>query len=112
MASEMRAGRRLRQAVEGGELAGLPASLRTELEAALASEGALVPFSLLRRLHAALREAGRPRRPPPPWRDGQRPAGPSLTVLSPTRRVSAVPTRAPGRQRDPPARGAGAAAGR
>ncbi|NWQ94987.1 TM199 protein, partial [Burhinus bistriatus] len=37
-----------------------PAGLRAELEAALASEGALVPFSLLRRLHAALREAGSP----------------------------------------------------
>lgn len=71
MASEMRAGRRLRQAVEGGELAGLPAGLRTELEAALASEGALVPFSLLRRLHAALREAGRPRRPPRPGATGR-----------------------------------------
>ncbi|NWX48512.1 TM199 protein, partial [Steatornis caripensis] len=33
---------------------------RAELEAALASEGALVPFRLLRRLHAALREAGSP----------------------------------------------------
>ncbi|NWX30564.1 TM199 protein, partial [Notiomystis cincta] len=31
-----------------------------ELEAALAAEGGLVPFSLLRRLHAALREAGSP----------------------------------------------------
>ncbi|NXT30965.1 TM199 protein, partial [Pelecanoides urinatrix] len=60
MASAVRAGRRLRQAVEGGELAGLPAGLRAELEAALASEGALVPFSLLRRLHAALREAESP----------------------------------------------------
>ncbi|KAF1617025.1 UNVERIFIED_CONTAM: hypothetical protein FQV16_0002290, partial [Eudyptes robustus] len=39
---------------------GLPAGLRAELEAALASEGALVPFGLLRRLHAALREAGSP----------------------------------------------------
>ncbi|NWZ49017.1 transmembrane protein 199 isoform X2 [Haliaeetus albicilla] len=60
MASAVRAGRRLRQAVEGSELAGLPAGLRAELEAALASEGALVAFSLLRRLHAALREAGSP----------------------------------------------------
>ncbi|XP_068271937.1 transmembrane protein 199 [Nyctibius grandis] len=60
MASAMRAGRRLRRAVEGGELAGLPAGLRADLAAALASEGALVPFSLLRRLHAALREAGYP----------------------------------------------------
>ncbi|NXN67475.1 TM199 protein, partial [Himantopus himantopus] len=60
MASAVRAGRRLRKAVEGGELAGLPAGLRTELEAALASEGALVPFSLLRRLHTALREAESP----------------------------------------------------
>ncbi|KAM6110735.1 LOW QUALITY PROTEIN: transmembrane protein 199 [Pterocles gutturalis] len=60
MASAMRAGRRLRRAVEGSELAGLPPGLRAELEAAVASEGALVPFSLLRRLHAALREAGSP----------------------------------------------------
>ncbi|KAM7088180.1 transmembrane protein 199 isoform 1-T1 [Ciconia maguari] len=60
MASAVRAGPRLRRAVEGGELAGLPAGLRAELEAALASEGAVVPFSLLRRLHAALREAGSP----------------------------------------------------
>ncbi|KAF1560566.1 hypothetical protein FQV10_0010001, partial [Eudyptes schlegeli] len=80
MAAAVRAGRRLRQAVEGGELAGLPAGLRAELEAALASEGALVPFGLLRRLHAALREAGRPRRP---WRDGPRPGGPPLTVPCP-----------------------------
>ncbi|NXL56748.1 TM199 protein, partial [Chordeiles acutipennis] len=34
--------------------------LRAELRAALASQGALVPFSLLRRLHAALREAESP----------------------------------------------------
>uniref|UniRef100_A0A8C3PLL6 Transmembrane protein 199 n=1 Tax=Calidris pygmaea TaxID=425635 RepID=A0A8C3PLL6_9CHAR len=60
MASAVRAGRRLRQAVEGSELAGLPADLRAELEAALASQGALVPFRLLRRLRAALREAGSP----------------------------------------------------
>ncbi|NWH68037.1 TM199 protein, partial [Geococcyx californianus] len=60
MASAMRAGQRLRRAVEGGELAALPAGLRAELEAALGSEGALVPFRLLRRLHAALREAGSP----------------------------------------------------
>ncbi|KAM9257218.1 transmembrane protein 199 isoform 1-T1 [Cariama cristata] len=60
MASAMRAGWRLRRAVEGDELAGLPAGLRAELKAALASEGALVPFSLLRKLHAALREAGSP----------------------------------------------------
>ncbi|XP_075296081.1 vacuolar ATPase assembly protein VMA12 isoform X1 [Opisthocomus hoazin] len=60
MASAVRAGRRLRRAAEGGELEGVPASLRGELEEALASEGALVPFSLLRRLHAALREAGSP----------------------------------------------------
>lgn len=111
MASAVRAGRRLRRAAEGGELAGLPAGLRAELEAALASEGALVPFSLLRRLHAALREAGRPRRS---WRDGPRPAGPLLTVppSRPSGRVPAVPTRAPGRLRHPPARGAGTAAGR
>ncbi|XP_040471802.1 transmembrane protein 199 isoform X1 [Falco naumanni] len=60
MASAVRAGRRLRRAAEGGELAALPAGLQAELEAALASQGALVPFSLLRRLHTALREAGSP----------------------------------------------------
>ncbi|XP_054250382.1 transmembrane protein 199 [Indicator indicator] len=60
MASAVEAGRRLRRAVEGGELAGLPAGLRAELEEALASEGAVVSFSLLRRLHAALREAESP----------------------------------------------------
>ncbi|XP_053941157.1 transmembrane protein 199 isoform X3 [Cuculus canorus] len=60
MASAVEAGWRLRRAAESGELAGLPARLRAELEAALASEGALVPFSLLRELHAALREAGSP----------------------------------------------------
>ncbi|XP_014808550.1 PREDICTED: transmembrane protein 199 isoform X4 [Calidris pugnax] len=60
MASAVRAGRRLRQAVEGSELAGLPADLRAELEAALASQGAVVPFRLLRRLRTALREAGSP----------------------------------------------------
>ncbi|KAI1231842.1 transmembrane protein 199, partial [Lamprotornis superbus] len=37
-----------------------------ELGAALAEEGGLVSFSLLRRLHAALREAGRPRCAGPP----------------------------------------------
>lgn len=71
MASAVLAGWRLRQAVEGGELAGLPDGLQAELEAALASQGALVPFSLLRRLHTALREAGRPRRP---WHDRLRQA--------------------------------------
>ncbi|XP_055573178.1 transmembrane protein 199 isoform X1 [Falco cherrug] len=60
MASAVRAGHRLRRAAEGGELAALPAGLQAELEAALASQGALVPFSLLRRLHTALREAGYP----------------------------------------------------
>ncbi|NXR35418.1 TM199 protein, partial [Zosterops hypoxanthus] len=60
MASSVLAGPRLRRAVREGELAALPAALRDELEAALAAEGALVPFSLLRRLHAALREAGSP----------------------------------------------------
>ncbi|NXD41477.1 TM199 protein, partial [Copsychus sechellarum] len=60
MASSVRAGPRLRRAVRAGELAALPAGLRDELEAALAEEGGLVPFSLLRRLHAALREAGSP----------------------------------------------------
>ncbi|NXP06650.1 TM199 protein, partial [Thinocorus orbignyianus] len=60
MASAVRAGRRLRRAVEGGELTELPAELRAELEEALASPGAVVPFSLLRKLSAALREAGSP----------------------------------------------------
>ncbi|NWX67049.1 TM199 protein, partial [Promerops cafer] len=60
MASSVRAGPRLRRAVRAGELAAMPAGLRDELEAALAEEGGLVPFSLLRRLHAALREAGSP----------------------------------------------------
>ncbi|NXS12869.1 TM199 protein, partial [Neodrepanis coruscans] len=60
MASSVRAGPRLRKAVRGGELAALPEGLRGELKAALAAEGELVPFSLLRRLHAALREAGSP----------------------------------------------------
>ncbi|NWT02385.1 TM199 protein, partial [Mionectes macconnelli] len=60
MASSVRAGPRLRRAVQAGELAALPAGLRGDMEAALAKEGALVPFSLLRRLHAALREAGSP----------------------------------------------------
>ncbi|XP_062448550.1 transmembrane protein 199 [Rhea pennata] len=60
MAAAVRAGPRLRRAAAGGELARLPAGLRTELEAALGSGGALVPFSLLRRLHGALREAGSP----------------------------------------------------
>ncbi|NXI38311.1 TM199 protein, partial [Galbula dea] len=60
MASAVRAGRRLRRAVESDELVGLPAELRARLEKALASEGALVPFSLLRWLHAALREAESP----------------------------------------------------
>ncbi|XP_053817235.1 transmembrane protein 199 isoform X3 [Vidua macroura] len=60
MASSVRAGPRLRRAVRAGELAALPAGLRDELEAALAEEGGLVPFSLLRGLHAALREAGSP----------------------------------------------------
>ncbi|NXY06656.1 TM199 protein, partial [Pteruthius melanotis] len=60
MASSVRAGPRLRRAVRAGELAALPAGLRDELEAALAADGELVPFGLLRRLHAALREAGSP----------------------------------------------------
>ncbi|KAL9826472.1 transmembrane protein 199 [Geothlypis trichas] len=60
MASSVRAGPRLRRAVRDEELAALPAELRDELEAALAEEGGLVPFGLLRRLHAALREAGSP----------------------------------------------------
>ncbi|NXU47881.1 TM199 protein, partial [Turnix velox] len=57
MASAVVAGRRLRRAVEDGELADLPADLLADLQAALASQGAVVPFSLLRGLHAALREA-------------------------------------------------------
>ncbi|NXP77563.1 TM199 protein, partial [Ramphastos sulfuratus] len=60
MASAVQAGERLRRAVEGGELEGVPAGLRAELEEAVASERALVSFSLLRRLHAALREAESP----------------------------------------------------
>ncbi|NXD81601.1 TM199 protein, partial [Halcyon senegalensis] len=60
MASSVRAGQRLRRAVEGDELEGLPAGLRAELKEALGSEGGLVPFSLLRRLRAALREAESP----------------------------------------------------
>ncbi|KAI6074332.1 Transmembrane protein 199 [Aix galericulata] len=60
MAAAVRAGPRLRGAVEGGELAGLPAELREELRDAVGSEGGLVPFSLLRRLHSGLREAGSP----------------------------------------------------
>lgn len=58
MAAAVRAGPRLRGAVEGEELAGLPAELREELRDAVGSEGGLVPFSLLRRLHSGLREAG------------------------------------------------------
>ncbi|NXJ79509.1 TM199 protein, partial [Trogon melanurus] len=60
MASAVKAGPRLRRAAEGGELDGLPPGLRAELREALASEGSVVPFSLLRRLHAALREAESP----------------------------------------------------
>ncbi|NXC51222.1 TM199 protein, partial [Penelope pileata] len=60
MASAMRAGPRLRRAVESEELSALPAELRDELRAALASEGSLVPFSLLRRLHSGLRAAESP----------------------------------------------------
>ncbi|XP_062485898.1 transmembrane protein 199 [Pezoporus occidentalis] len=62
MASAVRAGPRLRRAAEGRELAALPRGLQDELRAALASEGSLVPFSLLRSLHAALRDAGSPLR--------------------------------------------------
>ncbi|KAM9525767.1 transmembrane protein 199 isoform 2-T2 [Guaruba guarouba] len=62
MASAVRAGPRLRRAARGRELRALPRALRDELGAALASEGALVPFSLLRSLHAALRDAGSPLR--------------------------------------------------
>lgn len=97
----------MRRAVREGELAALPAALRDELEAALAAEGALVPFSLLRRLHAALREAGRPRCAGEPGSRRDR----AVTAPCPARRVSAAPTRAAGGMRDPPARGAGAAAG-
>ncbi|NXE11690.1 TM199 protein, partial [Lophotis ruficrista] len=49
--------------------------------------GAVVPFSLLRRLHAALREAGRPRRPWPP-----RPATSQAAVNRP---VSSFPAESP-----------------
>ncbi|KAM8797191.1 transmembrane protein 199 [Eudromia elegans] len=60
MASCVRAGPRLRAAAEGAALEPLPPALRRELRAALRSPGALVPFGLLRRLHAALRRAGSP----------------------------------------------------
>ncbi|XP_003211817.2 transmembrane protein 199 [Meleagris gallopavo] len=60
MASMIRAGARLRRAVESEELSGLPPALRDELREAVASKGSLVPFSLLRRLHSGLREAGSP----------------------------------------------------
>lgn len=59
MAAAVRAGRRLsRAAAAGGELerAGVPRALCAELRA-----GPVVPFALLRRLHAALRDAGEPR---------------------------------------------------
>uniref|UniRef100_A0A8V5GQU4 Uncharacterized protein n=1 Tax=Melopsittacus undulatus TaxID=13146 RepID=A0A8V5GQU4_MELUD len=62
MASAVRAGPRLRRAAEGPELAALPRGLRDELQAALGSEGSVVPFRLLRSLHAALRDAGSPLR--------------------------------------------------
>ncbi|XP_048823158.1 transmembrane protein 199 [Lagopus muta] len=60
MASAIRAGARLRRAVESEELSGLPAALRDELREAVASKGSVVSFSLLRRLHSGLREAGSP----------------------------------------------------
>ncbi|NXD72158.1 TM199 protein, partial [Eolophus roseicapillus] len=88
MASAVRAGPRLRRAAEGLELAALPQGLRDELRAALASEGALVPFSLLRSLHGALRDAGRPRcMHTPPHGDIGRAAGnrPVRTAGSPLR---------------------------
>ncbi|XP_059573564.1 transmembrane protein 199 [Alligator mississippiensis] len=58
MAAAVRAGRRLsRAAAAGGELerAGVPRALCAELRA-----GPVVAFALLRRLHAALRDAGNP----------------------------------------------------
>ncbi|XP_031447562.1 transmembrane protein 199 isoform X2 [Phasianus colchicus] len=60
MASAIRAGARLRRAVQSEELSGLPAALRDELREAVASKDSLVPFNLLRRLHSGLREAGSP----------------------------------------------------
>uniref|UniRef100_A0A8C9EUE9 Transmembrane protein 199 n=1 Tax=Pavo cristatus TaxID=9049 RepID=A0A8C9EUE9_PAVCR len=60
MASAIRAGPRLRRAVESEELSGLPAALRDELREAVASKGSLVNFNLLRKLHSGLREAGSP----------------------------------------------------
>uniref|UniRef100_A0A8V5GLP5 Uncharacterized protein n=1 Tax=Melopsittacus undulatus TaxID=13146 RepID=A0A8V5GLP5_MELUD len=62
MASAVRAGPRLRRAAEGPELAALPRGLRDELQAALGSEGSVVPFRLLRSLHAALRDRDPPAR--------------------------------------------------
>ncbi|OXB58101.1 hypothetical protein ASZ78_012506 [Callipepla squamata] len=60
MASAIKAGPRLRKAVESEELSALPAELREELREAVGSKGSLVPFSLLRRLHGGLREAESP----------------------------------------------------
>ncbi|XP_075760579.1 vacuolar ATPase assembly protein VMA12 [Pelodiscus sinensis] len=68
MASSMRVGERLARAAASasGELERLPLELRAELEAALAAQadgrgpGLLVPFSLLRKLQGALRQAGFP----------------------------------------------------
>lgn len=64
----MRVGERLARAAASasGELERLPLELRAELEAALAAQadgrgpGLLVPFSLLRKLQGALRQAGFP----------------------------------------------------
>ncbi|KAM7139761.1 transmembrane protein 199 [Macrochelys suwanniensis] len=66
MASSIVAGERLVRAAasSSGELGRLPRELRAELEAALGARatgrGPLVPFSLLRKLQAALRQAGSP----------------------------------------------------
>uniref|UniRef100_A0A8D0L5F1 Transmembrane protein 199 n=1 Tax=Sphenodon punctatus TaxID=8508 RepID=A0A8D0L5F1_SPHPU len=71
MASSLRAGERLLRAAAAtatttpgrGELQGLPRELREELAAALAEQsagGPCLPLGLVRKLHAALREAGFP----------------------------------------------------
>uniref|UniRef100_A0A8C2TJU2 Transmembrane protein 199 n=1 Tax=Coturnix japonica TaxID=93934 RepID=A0A8C2TJU2_COTJA len=54
MASAIRAGPRLKRAVESEELCGLNAALRDELREAVDSKGSLVPFSLLRNLFQGL----------------------------------------------------------
>ncbi|XP_066492000.1 transmembrane protein 199 [Tiliqua scincoides] len=58
MASSLRVGEALRRAVEGPAAKRLPQELFAELEAALAGDGPVVSFALVRKLHQALREAG------------------------------------------------------